>query len=61
MKFREFVSEYYIETYGNYFSRYDIVEKGFMFKDASSYSLKELEQEFKKFTDNEEEWLKEYE
>ena len=47
MKFGEFVSEYYIETHGNYFSRYDIVEKGFMFKDASSYSLKELEQEFK--------------
>lgn len=60
MNLDEFINEYFIEMSKNYYSKYDIAEKGFAYQDASYYSLKEVKNEYDKFLKNKEEWLKEY-
>lgn len=60
MKKQEFIKKYFIERANNYYSRYDVVEKGFAYQDAGCYSLEEVNKEYKKFLENEEEWIREH-
>jgi hypothetical protein len=60
MKKQEFIRKYFIEMANNYYSRYDIVEKGFAYQDAGYYSLEKIDEEYEKFLKDEEEWIRGY-
>ena len=60
MKQQEFIREHFIEMHGNYYSRYDIAEKGFAFQDSSPYSPEDIDKEYEKFLEDKDAWLKEY-
>lgn len=48
---KEFISEFYIEVHGLYFSRYDT---------TTSYSKKELKDEYERYGRRPDYWLEEY-
>lgn len=61
MKLAEFIKEYFISYHNNsFYSRYDIVEKGFSYPDAACYTLKEVKKEFVAFKKDPDSWLKEW-
>jgi hypothetical protein len=56
----KFISQYYIEKDGKYFSRYDIVELGLTYQSVVSHTKEELVKEYEAYGRRPDYWLEEY-
>ena len=60
MTLEEFKKKYFMERHPVYYSRYDIVEKGFAFQDATPFSNSQIKKEYENFLTDKKNWLKKY-